>query len=216
MIMKTNWGRRPRVGALLALGAALVMLRPANAAEQALTAEQRVVVGAAVNAALVRTGVPSASVALVGTTAYPDTPNGAVPESAATLLPAAPELYGQVTFINCEDLATMSRFYRTMLGKPPELDMDWVKIYPVTSNVYVGLIDKDHGTNRPSPNKPVMLSFLARTPQEVDQWYQRLKAMNAEIKHVPAWGKPKNGRRLYSMMFKDPEGYYLEVFAWAE
>jgi D-alanyl-D-alanine carboxypeptidase len=65
MIMKTNWGRRPRVGALLALGAALVMLRPANAAEQALTAEQRVVVDAAVNAALVRTGVPSASVALV-------------------------------------------------------------------------------------------------------------------------------------------------------
>ena len=150
-----------------------------------------------------------------GTTALPDTPNNAAPESAASSLPMAPDLYGQVTFINCKDLAKVSQFYRTLLGKPPELDLDWVKIYPVTTNVYVGLIDKDHGTNRPSASKPVMLSFLARTPQEVDQWYRRLEAMNAEVKHAPAWGKLQNGRRLYSIMFKDPEGYYLEVFAWA-
>jgi len=150
-----------------------------------------------------------------GTTADAVTPNSALSESAAAPLPMAPELYGQVTFINCKDLAKVSRFYRTMLGKPPELDLDWVKIYPVTSNVYVGLIDKDHGTNRPSPSKPVMLSFLAKTPQEVDQWYQRLKAMDAEFKHAPKWGQLKNGRRIYSIMFKDPEGYYLEVFAWA-
>ena len=149
-----------------------------------------------------------------GTTAYAVTPNSALPEPAAASLPMAPELYGQVTFINCKDLAKVSRFYQTMLGKPPELDLDWVKIYPVTANVYVGLIDKDHGTNRPSPSKPVMLSFLAKTPQEVDQWYQRLKAMNAEFKHAPKWGQLKNGRRIYSIMFQDPEGYYLEVFAW--
>jgi D-alanyl-D-alanine carboxypeptidase len=60
--------RRPRVGVLLALGAlgaALIMLGPANAGGQAFTAQQRVVVDAAVHAALIRTGVPSASVALV-------------------------------------------------------------------------------------------------------------------------------------------------------
>jgi predicted lactoylglutathione lyase len=151
---------------------------------------------------------------MVESTAHAVTPNGADPDPAASSLPAAPELYGQVTFINCKDLAKVNQFYRMMLGKPPELDLDWVKIYPVSSNVYVGLIDKDHGTNRPSPSKPVMLSFLAKTPQEVDQWYQRLKAMNAEFKHEPKWGQLKNGRRLYSIMFKDPEGYYLEVFAW--
>src|SRR5271155_3719297 len=85
---------------------------------------------------------------IAGAAAYPETPNNAVPGPAASSLPAAPELYGQVTFINCTDLAMMSEFYRTMLGKQPELDLDWVKIYPVTANLYVGLIDKDHGTNR--------------------------------------------------------------------
>ena len=155
------------------------------------------------------------ALSIMGAAAYAETPNSTIPAPAASSLPMAPELYGQVTFINCTSLAAMSEFYRTMLGKPPELDLDWVKIYPITSNLYVGLIDKDHGTNRPSPSKPVMLSLLARTPQEVDQWYQRLKAMNAEIKHTPKWGKLENGRKLYSMMFKDPEGYYLEVFAWA-
>ena len=152
---------------------------------------------------------------IVGMTAYPQTGNTAAPESAAASLPVAPELRGQVTFINCKDLEKVSQFYRTLLGKPPELDLDWVKIYPVNANVYVGLIDKDHGTNRPSPSKPVMLSFLAGTPREVDQWYRRLEAMKAEVKHPPKWGTLQNGRRLYSIMFQDPEGYYLEVFAWA-
>jgi predicted lactoylglutathione lyase len=137
-------------------------------------------------------------------------------ESSIPKLPEAPELFGQVTFLNCKDLAAVSQFYRTMLGRGPDLDMGYVQIYKVTPNIFVGLLDKDHGTNRPSPIKPVMLSFLAKTPEEVDQWYARLKAMNAEITHVPAWGTPKNGRKLYYMRLKDPEGYYIEVFAWVD
>jgi D-alanyl-D-alanine carboxypeptidase len=60
---------RSRVGALLMLGtlgaALIITVPPVSAAEQALTDTQRAAVDAAVNTVLERTGVPSASVALV-------------------------------------------------------------------------------------------------------------------------------------------------------
>jgi catechol 2,3-dioxygenase-like lactoylglutathione lyase family enzyme len=137
-------------------------------------------------------------------------------KSIEQVLPAASPLSGQVTFLYCKDLTKASEFYAKMLGQTPSLDMEWVKIYPVTPSLFVGLLDKDHGTHRPSPTKPVMISFLVQTPKQVDEWFLRLKALGAEIRHVPAWGKPKNGRKLYSMGFNDPEGYTLEVFAWVD
>ena len=65
---QATFGYRRRVRALLALGvlgAVLVTLQPSFAGEQGLSAARRVAVDAAVNAVLERTGVPSASVALV-------------------------------------------------------------------------------------------------------------------------------------------------------
>jgi catechol 2,3-dioxygenase-like lactoylglutathione lyase family enzyme len=79
-----------------------------------------------------------------------------------------------------------------------------------------GSVDKDHGSLRPSPSKPVMLSFIVQNPKQVDEWYARLKALGAEIRTQPKWEEPKNGRRLYGLSFKDPEGYVLEVFSWVD
>jgi predicted lactoylglutathione lyase len=61
-----------------------------------------------------------------------------------------------------------------------------------------------------------MLSFIVQNPKQVDEWYARLKALGAEIRTQPKWEEPKNGRRLYGLSFKDPEGYVLEVFSWVD
>jgi len=139
-----------------------------------------------------------------------------VANSDVTNLPSASPISGQVTFLYCNDLAKGSEFYSKLLGKKPSLDMDWVKIYPVTDTFSVGLVDKEHGSLRPSPSKPVMLSFIVQNPKQVDEWYARLKALGAEIRTQPMWEEPKNGRRMYGLSFKDPEGYILEVFSWVD
>ena len=137
-------------------------------------------------------------------------------KSAEQTLPGATPISGQVTFLYCNDLPKSSEFYSKLLGKKPSLDMDWVKIYPVTDTLSVGLVDKDHGSLRPSPSKPVMLSFTVQNPKQVDEWFARLKALGAEIRTQPKWEEPKNGRRLYGLSFKDPEGYVLEIFSWVD
>lgn len=150
----------------------------------------------------------------LGNSVHPGIQQAAKPDEQS--LPSASPISGQVTFLYCNDLAKGSEFYGKLLGKKPSLDMSWVKIFPVTETLFVGLVDKDHGSLRPSPSKPVMLSFLVQNPKQVDEWYARLKALGAEIGRPPDWEEPKNGRRLYGLSFKDPEGYILEVFSWVD
>lgn len=139
----------------------------------------------------------------------------AAAKAAAASVPAASPISGQVTFLYCNDLGRASEFYGRLLGKKPSLDLDWVKIYPVTETLSVGLVDSTHGALRPPASKPVMLSFVVQNRKQVDEWYARLKALGAEVPHAPESMDLKNGRGIYSLSFKDSEGYSLEIFAWA-
>ena len=131
-------------------------------------------------------------------------------------LPAASPISGQVTFLYCNDIAKASGFYFKLLGKKPSLDFDWVKIYPVTETFSVGLVDAVHGALRPAASKPVMLSFVVQNPKQVDEWIARVKALGAESSYSANWQDLKNGQRVYSLSFKDSEGYSLEIFCWAK
>ncbi len=136
------------------------------------------------------------------------------PKAAVQSVPAASPISGQVTFLYCNDLDKASRFYARLLEKKPSLDLDWVKIYPVTESLSVGLVDSTHGALRPAASKPVMLSFVVQNRKQVDEWYARLKALGAEVPHAPDSMDLKNGRGIYSLSFKDSEGYSLEIFSW--
>jgi catechol 2,3-dioxygenase-like lactoylglutathione lyase family enzyme len=138
-------------------------------------------------------------------------------QAVAQELPFAPELSGLVTFLYCNDLAKCAAFYQTMLGREPELDWGWVKIYRIASAASIGLVDKGHGLNNPSPQKPVTLSFMARSPAEIDAWFTRLVAMHAEICSAPKWEAMNADRRaMYTVLCRDPEGYLLEIFVIAD
>jgi len=71
-------------------------------------------------------------------------------KAAARSVPAASPISGQVTFLYCNDLGKTSEFYARLLEKKPSLDLDWVKIYPVTETLSVGLVDSTHGALRPA------------------------------------------------------------------
>ncbi|MGA8072064.1 MAG: VOC family protein [Candidatus Acidiferrales bacterium] len=162
-------------------------------------------------------GLALLSAALTFCLKTPAQPNAQEPAAkAAASVPAAPPISGQVTFLYSNDLAKASEFYAKLLGKKPSLDLDWVKIYPVTETLSVGLVDSTHGALRPSPSKPVMLSFVVQNRKQVDEWYARAKSLGGEVGHAPNSMALANGKGIYSFSFKDSEGYSLEVFTWAD
>ncbi len=137
----------------------------------------------------------------------------------AMALPAAaqtpPPVTGQVTFLYYEDLPAAERFYREVLGLSTSFELDWVKIFRLSSGSSVGLVNATKGSLRPAAvdeEKPVMVSLVV-DKADVDRWHSYLKSKGVEVGAGPKVGA--DGRVL-AFAFKDPGGYTLEVFAWRE
>lgn len=135
----------------------------------------------------------------------------AVPAAAQ----APPPVTGQVTFLYYEDLPAAERFYREVLGLSTSFELDWVKIFRLSSGSSVGLVNATKGSLRPAAvdeEKPVMVSLVVDQP-DVDRWHSYLKSKGVEVGTGPKVGA--DGRVL-AFAFKDPGGYTLEVFAWRD
>lgn len=109
-----------------------------------------------------------------------------------------------LTFFYYHDLAKAMAFYEDVLGLSLIVDQGFCKIYQITSHSLVGLVDSESGTHKPSPAKPVILSFV--TP-EVDAWYDYLQGKGVPMLH-PLGSSERIGVR--GFMALDPEGYTLE------
>ncbi|MGH9392419.1 MAG: VOC family protein [Vicinamibacteria bacterium] len=138
---------------------------------------------------------------------------------AMAALPAAaqtpPPVTGQVTFLYYQDLPAAERFYRDVLGLSTSFEMDWVKIFRLSSGSSVGLVNATKGSLRPAAvdaEKPVMVSLVV-DKADVSLWHSYLKSKGVEVGEGPKVGA--DGRVL-AFAFKDPGGYTLEVFAWRE
>lgn len=131
------------------------------------------------------------------------------PEPQASRPPVA----GQVTFLYYEDLDAAARFYGETLGLPKTLDLDWVKMFELSTTSKVGLVNATGGTHRPSDNKPVMVSLVVEAPEQVDAWHAFLRSRGVEPTSDPH-DSERSGVRAFG--FTDPEGYTLEVFAWLD
>lgn len=126
-----------------------------------------------------------------------------------------PPVTGQVTFLYYQDLPAAERFYREVLGLSASFELDWVKIFRLSSSSSVGLVNATRGSLRPAAveaEKPVMVSLVV-DPADVSRWHSYLKSKGVEVGEGPKVGA--DGRVL-AFSFKDPGGYTLEVFAWRE
>ncbi len=112
-----------------------------------------------------------------------------------------------LTFFYYDDLPKAVAFYEQVMGLSLIVDQGFCKIYEITPQSYIGLVDAEHGTHKPSPAKPVILSFV--TP-EVDGWYAHLQKCGVPMLH-PLGTSDRIGVR--GFMALDPEGYTLE-FEW--
>ena len=114
---------------------------------------------------------------------------------------------GSITFFYYDDLEGASRFYEEVMGFEPVIELDFARVYQVCENVHLGLVDGRRGMLKPSIDKPVMLSLFV---EDVDAWYRKLKNLGIDVEPP----REPEYLKMRVMLFKDPEGYTLELLQW--
>lgn len=110
-----------------------------------------------------------------------------------------------ITFFYYRDLSAAMRFYEEAMGFTLAIDQGWSKIYRMTGEAHVGLVDESRGMHRAHDVKPVQLCI--RVP-DVDAWHAYLAGLGIE-----SLGKVSSSEQLgiRAFVLEDPEGYQIEV-----
>ncbi len=119
--------------------------------------------------------------------------------------PSTAEHQLAITFLYYRDLPAAMRFYEEVLGLTLAIDQGWSKIYRITPNGCVGLVDETRGSHRAHPVKPVQLCIRVA---DVDAWHAWIAAQEVEGLG-PLRTNSELGIRVF--VFNDPEGYQIEM-----
>jgi len=106
-----------------------------------------------------------------------------------------------ITFCYTRDLARQAEFYENVLGLPLALDQGGCRIYRVADRGYFAFCER---ANLP-PAEGVLLTFVTN---DVDGWYERLRAAGVPFDRAPA-PNPEYG--IYHCFCRDPDGNRLEI-----
>jgi len=115
------------------------------------------------------------------------------------------EIEGQITFTYYNDLEAAAEFYGDVMGFELVIDVGFAKVYRVYGETHVGIVDGNLGSIKAAEEKPVMISFIV---EDIESWHVYLKERGVDVFQPPmeaAYLKMK------TMLFRDPEGYVLEV-----
>jgi predicted enzyme related to lactoylglutathione lyase len=110
-----------------------------------------------------------------------------------------------ITFLYYKDLAAAMRFYEDIMGFSVAIDQGWCKIYGISSDGYVGLVDESRGMHKANPIKPVQICM--RVP-DVDAWHAYLEACGVNGLSAP---KSSEALKIKAFVCYDPEGYQIEI-----
>jgi uncharacterized glyoxalase superfamily protein PhnB len=119
-----------------------------------------------------------------------------------------PTLKGTITFFYYTDMDRAEKFYNETLGFQKVIDVGFAKAFKVTDNIHVGIVDTKKGHLQAAENKPVMLTWFT---DDVQAWHRKLVAAGVPIELPP---KQVDYLHMKTMLFKDPEGYTLEILQW--
>ena len=119
-----------------------------------------------------------------------------------------PTLNGTITFFYYKNIRRAESFYRDTLGFEKVIDVGFAKAFKVTDNILVGIVDTEKGHLQAAENKPVMLTWFT---DDVEAWHSKLVASGVAVELPP---KQVDYLQMKTMLFKDPEGYTLEILQW--
>ena len=115
------------------------------------------------------------------------------------------DVKGLIPWLYYRDLPGAMRFYEEVMGFEMVVDQGWSKIYRIREGAYVGLVDGEKGYHKPSDTKPVIICLNVH---DADAWYRRLVERGVGIEEQP---KESERLKIKVFMFRDPEGYVIEI-----
>ena len=120
-------------------------------------------------------------------------------------LPDGGAVQKAITFLYYRDLPAAVRFYEDVLGLTLAIDQGWSRIYRVSPDGYLGLVDERRGMNPASDQKPVQ--FCLRVA-DVEGWHRAMAAKGVDrLSEIFT----SESLRIRAFVFHDPEGYQIEV-----
>ena len=118
------------------------------------------------------------------------------------------EIDGTITFFYYKNLQKATDFYEKTMGFEKVIDIPLAKVFRVHGDSHVGLVDGHTGYLKFNEDKPVMLSWFS---DDIDDWHEHLMEKGVEIEQQP---KRQSYLDMRTMLFRDPEGYMLEILEW--
>jgi len=106
-----------------------------------------------------------------------------------------------ITFLHTANLEATARFYEETLGLELVRDQGVCRIYRISANGLIGFCQHLEAAKA----QGIILTLVC---QDVDGWYEKLRAKGVEFSQAPAHN-PKFG--IYHCFFRDPNGYLLEI-----
>ncbi len=92
------------------------------------------------------------------------------------------QFLGSITWLYYKDMLPAENFVEENLGLTKSADQGWAKVYKLSQNGYLGLVDGLRGMNTYSPEKLVELHINLENP---GPWENYLKANSEDQKRVP-------------------------------
>lgn len=113
-----------------------------------------------------------------------------------------PPIESAITFLPCQDLTAVRRFYGEVLGLDLALDQRCCVIYRIEGTAYWGFCDSL------APHADPSKTILTLVTPDVEAWHSHLKTKGVEVDGSPRFNEKFQITHFFAT---DPSGYRLEV-----
>jgi predicted enzyme related to lactoylglutathione lyase len=115
------------------------------------------------------------------------------------------KVQSQITFLYYRDLQPVSKFYQEVMGFELVEDQGWAKIYRVSGNAYLGIVDEERGLHEAQEKSAVLITLAV---DDVFWWYDCLKRKDVKILTDL---REMEDIQVRGFFLEDPGGYTIEV-----
>ena len=111
----------------------------------------------------------------------------------------------QITLLYFRNIERAFHFYEETLGLSVKIDQGYGRIYEVSGNALLGVMDEKRGFLQSGQGNSILVSLVT---DDVDEWYETLQKKGVKLLSRPL---TKEDIGIRSFLFEDPEGHILEI-----
>jgi len=99
--------------------------------------------------------------------------------------------YGSITWTYHKDLLKMQYFYEDQIGSELVADQGWTKIYSITSDSFIGLVDERRGMNNYADEKAVEIEWELSNSEDGIDYLKENSGLKAKYENLYLTGPEK-------------------------